>query len=279
MKSRVWVGAAFTGLLTIVLTGCPKKKEDESLTLAEAQQAVEEASLASQAEGLTSASVEITTSFTIGQAVENAAAEIRDFVASQLPCADISLSGATLTVEYGVNPGNCTYKGHTFSGSHSITVNKNEMGEVEVHHQWSDLTNGKVTLNGTADVTWNFDDKSRHVVHTANWSRNSDGFSVTGEGDRLQTVLEGGILEGIQVDGSRSWTSPRGTWDLAIDGVQMRWVDPVPQAGSYTLRTPKDKSLSLSFERVDEDTIQVTVSNGKRSFSFDVTKIGTVESA
>ena len=279
MKSRLLAGVAFTGVLTLVLTGCPKKKEDESLTFAEAQQAVEEASLASQAENLTSASVEITTSFTIGQAVENAAQEIRDFIASQLPCAAITLDGATLTVEYGANAGSCTYKGHTFDGSHSITVAKNDSGAVEVHHVWSNLTNGKVTLNGSADVTWNFQDKSRTVVHTAEWSRNSDGFSVTGEGNRTQTVLEGGIVEGIQVDGSRSWTSSRGTWDLAIDGVQMRWVDPVPQAGSYTLSTPKNKSLSLGFDRVDEDTIRVTVSNGKKSFSFDVTKLGSVEGA
>jgi hypothetical protein len=266
-------------MCTVVLTGCPKKKDEESLTLAEAQQAVEEASLASQAENLTSASVEITTSFTIGQAVEAAAQEIRDFIASQLPCAEIVLDGATLSVTYAAKAGNCTYRGHTFSGTHAIAVEKNDTGEVLVHHTWSDLSNGRVTLNGSADVTWNFQDKSRSVVHTAEWKRVSDGFSVTGEGNRTQTVLEGGILEGIQVDGSRSWTSSRGQWDLGIDAVQMRWVDPVPQSGSYTLSTPKNKTLSLSFERVDEDTIQVTVGNGKKSFSFNVTKIGSVESA
>lgn len=275
MKSAWWL----VGLCTVVLTGCPKKKDEESLTLAEAQQAVEEASLASQAENLTSASVEITTNFTIGQAVEAAAQEIHDFIASQLPCAEISLSGATLSVEYGAKAGNCTFKGHTFSGTHTIAVEKNDTGEVLVHHTWADLSNGRVTLNGSANVTWDFADKTRNVTHTATWKRESDGFSVTGEGNRTQSVLEGGIVEGIQVDGSRSWTSSRGQWDLAIDGVQMRWVDPVPQAGSYTLSTPKNKTLSLAFDRVDEDTIQVTVSNGKKSFSFDVTKLGSIESS
>ena len=249
------------------------------MTSSEALQAVEESTLASQAEGLTSASVEITTSFTIGQAVENAAKEIQTFIASQLPCADISLSGATLTVVYGAKAGNCTYKGQTLSGSHTVTVAKNDKAQVQVHHVWSNLSNGRVELDGTADVTWDFVEKSRHVVHTATWTRIADGFSVTGEGDRTQTVLEGGLSEGIKVDGARSWKSIRGQWDLTIDGVEMRWVDPVPQAGGYILHTPKGKQLTLSFARVDEDTIRVTVTNGKRSFSFDVTKLGSVNGA
>jgi hypothetical protein len=270
-------GGISLAVLTLVLTGCPRnKKDDDTLTLAEASQAVQEASLASQAEGLTSASVEITTSFTIGQAVEAAAQEIHTFVSSQLPCAEITLANSTLTIEYGALPGNCTYKGHTFSGSHSVTVSKNESSEVVVTHKWMGLTNGVVKLDGDATVTWNFQDESRHVVHEAHWTRVSDGFEVTGSGDRLQTVLAGGLSEGIQVDGSRSWKSSRGQWDLSIDGVQLRWVDAVPQSGSYTLGTPSGKSLSLSFARKDSDTITVTVSNGKHSFAFDVTTVGAI---
>jgi hypothetical protein len=276
MRSRALVGL----VLTVVLSGCPKNKDDgETLTFAEAQQAVEESTLSSQAESLQSAAIEISTNFTIGQAVQNAAQEIRDFVGSQLPCAEITLADATLTVTYGAKAGNCTYNGHTFSGSHSIRVDKNEQAQVLVHHEWTDLSNGKVTVNGTADVTWDFSAKSRQVVHKLEWTRVHDGFSVTGEGDRTQKPLTGGVLEGIQVDGTRSWTSTRGEWNLTIDGVQMRWVDPVPQAGSYTLLSPKKKQLGLSFERVDDDTIQVTVTNGKRSFAFNVNKIGTVKSS
>lgn len=272
MRARVFAGL----VLTVVLSGCPKQKDEETLTAAEARQAVEEATLASQAEGLTSASVEITTSFTIGQAVQNAAQEIGNFIQSQLPCADVSLADATLTVTYGAKPGNCTYRGHTFKGSHSVKVSKNEQAEVVVEHTWTDFTNGRVELDGSATVTWNFQDKTRHVVHTATWTRVLDDFSVTGQGDRMQSVLEGGLAEGIKVDGSRAWTSKRGTWDLSIEGVEMRWVDPVPQAGSYKLLTPNSKLLSLSFNRVDEDTIKVTIGNGKREFSFDVSKAGAV---
>src|SRR5688572_18393650 len=95
--------------MAVVLGGCPRNKNadgDESFTRAEAQEALEESNGVTAADSLASASVEISTSFTIGSAVEAAAAEIRSFIQSQLPCAEVTLEGATLTVEYGVNDGN-----------------------------------------------------------------------------------------------------------------------------------------------------------------------------
>jgi hypothetical protein len=261
--------------LPVVLSACPKKDE---LTFAQAQESLEQASDSSQAENLAAASVDISTNFTIGGAVQNAAAELKTFVNSQLPCADVTLESATLTIEYGVNPGNCVYRGHKFTGSSSITVTRNEMNEVVVDHVWTDLSNGVVRLDGTAHVTWNFSDKTRHVVHDLKWTHLASGRTGQGTGDRTQTPLAGGISEGIQIDGSRSWTGTRGTWDLGIDGVQVRWSDPVPQAGTYSLNTPYDKTVSMSFARADDDTIKVTVAGEKRDFSFTVSKAGAIAS-
>lgn len=266
---------AVLGLPLLVLTGCPRDKEDP-LTLGEASQALQQASDAGQAEGLTSASVDISTNFTIGQAVKDSAAELKTFIATELPCAEITLADATLTVVYGANPGNCTYHGHTFSGSHAISIERNEDAKVLVHHQWTDFSNGVVSLDGTADVTWNLSDKTRRVQHESHWKNLKSGRVGTGSGDRLQSVLAGGLAEGIQVDGTRSWDGERGHWDLAIDGVQMRWTDPVPQAGSYTLTTPFAKTVSMAFDRVDDDTIKVTVTGPKHEFSFSVSKLGEI---
>lgn len=264
----------FIVLTPLALTGCPRNKD--ALTLGQATQAIEEASLASQAEGLTATSVDISTNFTIGDGVAAAADELRGFVASQLPCAEITLTDATLTIDYGVNAGSCTYRGQTFSGSHAITVSHNETAKVEVRHQWSDLSNGVVSLNGTAEVTWDFEGKSRRVVHDSEWTSVRTGKIGRGSGDRTQTLLAGGLAEGIRVDGIRSWSGSRGDWDLAISGVEMRWQDPVPQAGSYSLSTPFDKNVTLSFERVDGDTIGVTVAGPEREFTFTVSKLGVV---
>jgi hypothetical protein len=260
-------------VLPLALSACPKETE---LTASEAAESLQQASASSQADNLAAASVDISTNFTIGGAMEQAAGELKAFVASQLPCADVSLSGATLAIEYGVHPGNCTYHGHTFSGSSSITVSKNDMNDVVVDHKWTGLSNGIVELDGTAHVTWDFESKTRHVVHDVKWTHLASHRTGEGVGDRTEAALAGGISEGIQVDGTRSWTGDRGTWDLSIDAVQMRWADPVPQAGGYSLSTPYGKSVSLAFSRVDSDTIKVTVSGPKHEFSFNVSKAGAV---
>jgi len=266
---------AVLALPLLVLTGCPRDKQ-QPLTLGEATQALEQARDAGQAEGLTASSVDISTNFTIGTAVQEGAEELRSFIGTQLPCADITLRDASLTVVYGAKPGNCTYRGHTFSGTHVIGVERNDEAQVEVHHEWTDFSDGVVSLDGAADVTWNFADETRRVKHTSRWTSLASGRTGTGSGDRLQSVLAGGLSEGIVVDGERNWQGERGGWDLAIDGVELRWTDPVPQAGRYTLSTPFDKTVSMSFARLDADTIKVTVESGKREFSFDVSKLGAI---
>jgi hypothetical protein len=265
---------AVLALPLLVLTGCPREKE--TLSLGEATAALEQASDAGQAEGLTAATVDLSTNFTIGEAVKDGAAELQGFIQTQLPCADITLEGATLTVVYGAKSGRCTYRGHTFQGTHVIGVERNDDAQVEVHHEWIGLSNGVVALDGTADVTWNLNDSTRRVQHTSQWKHLKSGRIGHGSGDRLQSVLSGGVVEGIQVDGERTWEGDNGRWDLAIDGVQMRWTDPVPQSGRYTLATPFDKSLSMAFARIDDDTIRVKVSGPRREFSFDVSRAGDI---
>lgn len=265
--------------LALLLTACPKDKNDEPMTLAEARDAAVESTADAQAAALTTTSVELSTHFTIGGAVKDAAGELRAFLETQLPCADVALADATLTVRYGVKGGTCTYRGHTFSGTHRIAITKNEGAQVTVDHTWTDLSNGTVKVNGTAHVTWDLDDRYRKVEHDLTWTRLADGKTGRGTGDRTQRPLAGGVAEGIQVDGSRTWTGPAGRWDLSIEGVQMRWADPVPQAGTYRLATPKGRSLSMSFQRIDADSIEVTVSGASRSFSFTVNGAGGVADA
>jgi hypothetical protein len=261
-------------LMAVVLAACPKS--EARLTVGEAQQALEESAAASQAEGLTAASVDISTSFTIGAGVERARDELVAFLLEALPCAEVTVEGASLSIEYGARAGSCSYRGHELAGVAHVTISRNDESEVLVEHEWIELSNGLVTLSGTAEVRWNLQARTRHVVHHTFWTSLRTGRQVEGEGDRVQSVLEGGLAEGISVDGSRSWTGERGRWDLAIDGVEMRWADPVPQAGTYTLSTPFDKVVSMSFDRADEDTIRVTVASGQRDFAFNVSKLGVV---
>lgn len=270
IKSVVSLFALSVASLT--LTACPKDKS-EPMTLAEAREAADESNLSSQAAALTANTVEINTNFTIGGAAKNAAEELRTFVGTQLACAEITLADATLTITYGAKPGNCTYRGNTYSGKHSVTVSRNEERDVVVDHTWTDLSNGKVKVNGTATATWSLANKTRNIKHDLTWTRLSDGLTGRGTGDRTQAALGGDITQGITINGSRTWEGKSGKWELAIEGVEARWKDPVPQAGVYRLASPKNRSISVSFSRVDEDSIKVTVKSGDKSFSFNVNSV------
>lgn len=64
-----------------------------------------------------------------------------------------------------------------------------------------------------------------------------------------------------------------------INGVEWRWVDPVPQACSYTGAMPNEKSLDLAFSRVDDTHIKVVLTSGEKTFSFVVAKTGQITGA
>ena len=73
--------------------------------------------------------------------------------------------------------------------------------------------------------------------------------------------------------------SAAGEWDLAINSVEIRWVDPIPQAGSYELTNPAGKVATLSFERVDETSIPATLVTGRKELVFVVHQDGSIDSS
>jgi hypothetical protein len=260
-------------VLPLALLSAASCRPQEGLTSGEAAQASDELQIESQSQALTSNTVELGTNFTIGEAVEQAAGELRTFIQSQLSCADVTLSGHTLTVDYGVRDG-CLFRGQTVTGTHEITVSKDDANDVIVNHVWTDLSNGKVKVSGSAVVTWSQSDVSRHVGHDLKWTRLSDGRTGEGKGDRTQRPLpasEGGIAVGFTETGSRSWDGQAGHWALDIDDLDMRWVDPLPEKGSLTLDTPFDKTVSASFSRPDSTTIRVTLEGPRGSISINTT--------
>jgi hypothetical protein len=268
------LGRRIAFVVPFVFVAC----NQSGLTHDEAVDALNESSVESQASGLTATPVELSTNFTIGAAVQTAAGQLRDFLAAELPCATVTVANATVTTHWGAAGSGCTYKGLTYSGTSSVTIQHTDPGTLEVDHTWMDFSNGLVKVSGSAQVTWSAADSSRHVVHQLTWVRFSDNRTGTGTGDRTQTLLDPsqGLAGGFRVDGNRHWEGQSGSWDLAITGVEVRLQDPVPQAGTYRLTTPSNKSLSLSFTRETVDTIRVSLTGPKRSFSFDVRETGTI---
>ena len=242
----------------------------------EMRDAVTEIVADGQAQSLEGEVTELTTDFTIGGAVEDIAMKVRDLVESQIDCSTVMVTGNTVDIDLGGLNDGCEYNGHTFAGKISLVFTYDAGGtKVLVDHTYTGLTNGEVTLDGTKKVEW--DAQSRHVIHDLTWTK--DGRSVHATGDRTQTPLDAaqGFASGLVVDGERAWDTAKGTYDLAIDHVEARWVDPVPQAGSYTLTIPNGKTITMSFARVDTDTIAVTVMGGRRDRVYHVTSTGAVE--
>ena len=50
----------------------------------------------------------------------------------------------------------------------------------------------------------------------------------------------------------------------------------MPQAGAWVLQTPFDKTITLEFDRIDDDSIGVTASNGDRTIELQVNQLGVV---
>lgn len=249
---------------------------DGAASNVEMREAVGEIVAEGQAQSLENEVIEITTDFTIGGAIEDIAGKIRDLVESQIDCSTVTVVGATVEIDLGGLDDGCEYNGHTFAGKIRLDFAYEGDGtKVVVDHTYTDLTNGSVTLNGTKTVTW--DDASRRVVHDYQWTR--DDRSVHATGDRVQTLLAPamGLAGGIEINGGRTWDTAKGAWDLAIDGVEVRWIDPVPQAGSYTLTTPRAKEIVMSFTRLDDDTIEVRVAGGRRDRIYHVTASGQID--
>jgi hypothetical protein len=252
----------------IVLPAC----EFESASAAEMRMAVDEVVVSGQAASLEDGVVEITTDFTLGDGVHGIVEQIRGLVESQIPCSTIeAIDDHTLVIDFGELADSCEFRGRTFAGI--VTVSYEVDGDdVVVTHDYSGITDGRATLDGQAVVTWS--DRSRHVVTDFEVAAPRGDFAS--DSDRTQTLL-GERGDGIVVAGERNWHGPRGDWHLEIDDVEMRAIDPVPQDGAYVLTTAKGKEITMTFERIDDDTIEVVVSGGRRDRVFRVTSAGDVD--
>lgn len=251
-------------------TGCDFEGR---MTLAELREALEESVVQGQARTMENDIVEITTSFTIGGAVEDILAEVKAWAESQAPCSTVTRSEQTLTIDFGGLEDECEYNGHTYAGI--ITTTFEVTGdEVLVQHVYEGFTNGDLVLDGTADVTWG--GGARRVV--TNLSFSTDDANLDVQADRTQTLIDAelGLAGGIEINGERDWQGQAGDWHLDIDGVQVRGEDPVPQDGSYVLTTPADKDVTMTFERLDEDTIEVRLIGPRRERIFHVSKSGAI---
>lgn len=266
MTRTVFVGAVVAGLV-----GCGGK-----MTLPEASEALEQARVATSYEAVTTEPIEVSTDFTLGQALADAAQELAAFWDSQADCTTVSRAGAVTTIDYGTLADRCTWEGRTYAGTHTITVLRTGLTDVAVDHAFGGFTNGELTVDGGAEVTWSADSLTRRVLTDLAWRDLTHEVDVVG--DHVFGLLDepAGVLGGFTLEGTRTWTDARGDWDLVMEDVELRLQDPAPQAGRYALTNPEGKVVGLTFERLDTDTIRCTLDGTWVPWVFDITSTGVV---
>ncbi|TVQ92557.1 MAG: hypothetical protein EA397_07040 [Deltaproteobacteria bacterium] len=257
--------------LPLFLVGCGERP----MSLAEQQEAVRLSVETARMDAATDDVVHVTTSFTLGQAASEAAQELRDWWESQASCASLTLEDSTLTVDFGTS-GECTWNGRSWTGTATVTITHSDEDDAVVRHQWEDLSNGIGVLNGEATVTWSSDVGSRRVRTDASW-RGQRTLQVTSD-RRIERLQPGGPPgSGIVIEGSREWTIDGSEpWTMEINNVEIRPQDPAPQAGSYVITSPSERDLTLSFQRLDENTVRITA-EGRRVRVWEVTRDGIEE--
>lgn len=263
MRTTTTHRALALGLLTAApaawLAGCGV---DSDVTVEDARAAVREFDASSRSDLTTAPLVEVSTDVTIGEAIEDALDDIASFWESQAPCTAVSLDATGITVDFGSLDDNCLFNGHTFAGLDHISFDNLLVGDLQVHHAVDQLTNGDVTLDGDADVTWQGDGEGRNVAidYTIADFVDANLVEVTGEHtiarlDPALPVWDGGFT----LDGTRSWTRGRATWSVDMDGLELLPTDAAPQAGDVVVTDPKGRELAITYGRLDGDTVTATV--------------------
>lgn len=269
-RRRSWAAGALVAGMCVSLSGCFRPR----LTLEEVQAAIDAVVVMGQARQAVDDVVEISTSFTIGDGVEAYVEQVRLFLESQAPCTTVEASPGELVVDFGGLADACSYRGRTYGGQvvYSFEV---QGDDVIVTHDYRAFTNGDVTLDGAAEVTWG--GQARRVE--TDFTIVGDRATIDTQADRTMVWIDEslGLAGGIRIDGTQDWQGPLGDWTMSIDGVEVRAQDPVPQSGRFELVTPRDVLATLSFSRLDDDTIEMVFEGPRNRRAYHVTSLGQVE--
>lgn len=249
------------------------------MTNAEALEALLESNRSARGEAATREAIEISTEATIGDTVEAYVEALAAFWESQVDCTTVSWAGTTVTIDYGTLADSCTYNGHTYAGLVEVAVTNITLTDIDVEHTWTGFSNGDVKVDGGATVTWDgtAETRSVHTEHT--WTDLADKTTVDVEGEHVWGYIdsEQQILGGVTLDGTRDWTSDSQDWLLEMVGLEMRLEDPAPQAGMIELTNPDGKTLQINYVRLDDSTIEATITGTRGDLVFHINKLGIPE--
>ncbi|MEZ4267247.1 MAG: hypothetical protein R3F39_12785 [Myxococcota bacterium] len=245
----------------------------------DAEDALDQAALAVQAHALMATVVELGKATEAGVPVESAATNLGAAIGRRVTCATTTVTGDTVLVDFGTAARPCTYSGHTLSGCAQLRVLESTADTVVIDHYWltgsrtdcheDDFSDGAMTVDGTATVTWVVATKRREIVqHDIVWRENTSSRTSSATGALAETDLA--PPTGVRVDGTQTWMTEGASWQLDSSDVALAFDDYLPSAGTHVVTNPSGARITIRYTRSDPALTRVDVSGGGSDFSFDV---------
>lgn len=212
---------------------------------------------------------------TIGERMDDRAEARREFWQSQRPCSTVTIGDAdVLVVDFGGLRDDCVFDGRTFAGRDVVRW-RSEDGALDVQHRWMRFTDGERVWNGVATVSFpadagdaGFTVTGEHVVGSL---RTGGLMGVSGTIDVLRRDPDRPIDEGgFVLDGKRLWEIGGEEWTAIYLELVFVPTDAAPESGAIVLENPDGDTMTIVYERVDEDTTSARVSDGQEERLFFV---------
>lgn len=257
----------------VPLVGCGRVSRED------AEAAIDQAALASQAEALMAQIVELGGEIPAEGSVEQAAESLATTIRRRIECVDATVSADTVQLDFGAPDRPCAWAGRTLSGCAWLRVLQNTADTVVVDHYWvtgserdchgDDFSDGAMTVDGTATVTWTTATGARQVAqHDIVWRQNGATRTASASGDLIEHALSDPA--GVRFDGSQEWTSDGAAWRVTSGDIALAWDDFLPRSGTHRVIDPAGDELIITYERDADGRTQVRVEGDGDSFAFEV---------
>ena len=157
----------------------------------------------------------------------------------------------------------CSFSGRTYVGA--ITIAAEEVdGVITIAHAYDlESEDGEASMLGTTTIVAT--DDEHHFASEVEVSRRGRTRVMSGERTEVPLDPTVGFDGGTRVDGSRTMESERGTRTQTLSGLEFFGDELVPQAGTISMEGGR-RSISMSFSRVDDSTVQATVEGRRGEF-------------
>lgn len=269
---RRFLAKALLGTVVLALPAC---SGSEALKARDVYPIVDEIDIAVRAEALVEPTVILASDFATNATSPEAAAKLLTDGLIGAPCVHAVQRGANVSIIYSAAQYVCrsdSSLGTDFnlSGEQTITYRQADGETTAFDTEWKGISNGYLTVDGTAHVTVTADASSEHLVNSLSWVRASDGKSGHGNDDRTAAVASTMNWQAPTLTGLRTWESAAGSWELRpVDAKLQSLSTGIPFVGTFTIITPNRLTLSLSVT-YGATGPRMTLSDGTHSYSFGI---------